>query len=461
MKLRRRITLWFTLITGIILLVFAGSIYFSAASTREKEFYTYLENEAITKCNLLFSAGLDPNTLQKIYKNNRQLQIEAEVAIYDTSFTLLYHDDVEIDFVKETTALLENIRTKGEIHFYQNDWQVVGLRHQIDVNTYIITAAAYDRYGHAKLRSLLLSMIILSVPSLVIIYISGIFLSKKALDPIKEITHRAQRITATNLDLRLPDYHTHDELSELAKTFNDMLARLENSFDAQKAFVSNIAHELRTPLTAIIADLEYMLARPRSPEELQTSLQSTLADARKLSRMSASLLDFARASYDASKIAFRNVRIDEILLDARQVLLCVNPDYHVEISYSPDFATDSDDALTIRANEYLLKTAFLNLIENACKFSPDHTCLVRISAVSEDADQGAGRMVSIEFSDHGPGIPDEDLEHLFTPFYRGKNNHVANGTGIGLALTKRIIELHKGSIRVHSTPDGCTFTVKI
>ncbi|WP_124398587.1 HAMP domain-containing protein, partial [Thermaurantimonas aggregans] len=381
MKLRTRITLWFTFITGIILIMFAGSIYFSASASREREFFNYLENEAITKCQLLFSAHLEPVALQKMYKNNRLLQTEAEVAIYDTAFRLLYHDDVEIDFVKETPELLKSIYTQGEVHFYQENWQVVGLKYQIDDATYLITAAAFDRYGYAKQRSLLISMIALSLPSLVLIYIAGIFLSKKALDPIKEITQRAQRITATNLDQRLPIYSNGDELADLARTFNEMLSRLENSFDAQKAFVSNIAHELRTPLTAIIADLEYLLAKPRSHDELQNALKSTLADAQKLSRMSASLLDFARASYDASKIAFRNVRIDEILLDARNMLLNAHPDYSVEISYSHDFTADSDDTLTIRANEYLMKIAFLNLMDNACKFSPQHTCQVKIASI--------------------------------------------------------------------------------
>lgn len=460
MKLRTRITLWFTFITGIILLIFASSIYFSASASREREFYNYLENEAITKCQLLFSAHLEPTALQKMYKNNRLLQTEAEVAIYDTAFQLLYHDDVEIDFVKETPELLESIRIQGEIHFYQENWQVIGLRHQIDDTIYLITAAAFDRYGFAKLRSLLISMIALSLPSLVLIYIAGIFLSKKALDPIREITQRAQRITATNLDQRLPTYTTRDELADLTHTFNEMLSRLENSFDAQKAFVSNIAHELRTPLTAIIADLEYVLAKPRSPEELQSTIQSTLADAQKLSRMSASLLDFARASYDASKIAFKNVRIDEVLLDARQMLLNAHPEYTVEISYSQDFNADSDDALTIRANEYLLKIAFLNLMDNACKFSPNHTCMVKI-ATKPSNDKQPKPLLTLHFVDTGTGIPAEDLEYIFEPFYRGQNKHLSQGTGIGLSLTKKIIDLHKGSITVHSSPAGSTFTVEI
>ncbi|MFN4299107.1 MAG: ATP-binding protein [Thermaurantimonas sp.] len=461
MKLRMRITLWFTCITGIILLIFAGSMYYSASSTREKEFFNYLQNEAITKCNLLYSAGLEPTTLQKIYKSNRMLQIEAEVAVYDTSFSLLYHDDVNIDFVKETPELLKQILILGEVGFYQKDWQVIGLKHQISDQTYLITAAAYDRYGYAKLHSLLLTMIALSIPALVMIYISGIFLSKKALDPIKEITRRARRITATNLDLRLPDYHTRDELSELAQTFNEMLARLENSFEAQKAFVSNIAHELRTPLTSIIAELEYLLAKPRSPVELHRSLQSALTDARRLSRMSSSLLDLARASYDPSKIAFKNVRIDEVLLDARELLLNANAEYSVEISYNQNFTTEMVDVLTCRANEYLLKTAFLNLMENSCKYSPDHTCIVRISAESNSADKGTGHVLSIQFIDHGPGIPDDEVEKIFIPFYRGKNKHLSNGSGIGLSLTKKIVELHKGTISVESGDQGSTFTVKI
>ena len=459
MNLRTRLTLWFTFLTAVILAIFAVSIYLSASASREKEFFNSLHNEAITKCNLIFSAGLEPTTLQKIYQNNRLFQNEAEVAIYDTAFNLLYHDAVDIDFVKETPDLIRQIAKEHIIQFYEKDWQVVGIRHHIGDQTFIVTAAAYDRYGYSKLRSLIVSMVAISMPALLVIWFSGMFLSKKALDPVREIISKAQRISATNLHLRLPSFNSRDELSELARTFNDMLARLENSFESQKAFISNIAHELRTPLTTISAELEYLLKQPRPPQQYNETLHGILSDTRRLSRLISSLMDFARAGYDESRISFKPVRVDEMLLDARKQVAESCKDYSIHLQFDTDSCLDTDAALTIRANEYLLKTAFVNIIDNACKFSPDHTCRILISCNPPSEKSITTRSIKIAFSDNGPGIPDEDLEQIYTPFYRGRNKHLAEGSGIGLPLTKRIIDLHKGHIDIATSPEGTTITL--
>src|SRR5690606_18008650 len=161
----------FAIITASILLSFATVIYYTDKESREKEFYSLLKKEAITKANLFFNASVDKATLQDIYYNNRKILNEVEVAIYDTTFTLLYHDAVDIDFVKETKQMINEINQTGEISFYQEDWQVVGVRYQFQGRNYIITATAYDQYGYNKLDSLLKSCIIIFIVSVLFIYI--------------------------------------------------------------------------------------------------------------------------------------------------------------------------------------------------------------------------------------------------------------------------------------------------
>lgn len=244
MKIKDRLTLLFSIITVTILFLFAIIIYYSAKKDREQEFYALLKKEAITKANLFFNASVDSKTLQDIYLNNRKILNEVEVAIYDPSFNLLYHDAVDIDYVKETKQMIDEIYQKGEIHFYQGHWQVVGLRYTFQDKTYIATATAIDQYGYNKLDSLFNTIIIVLIISILVIYITGRYFSKKAFKPVKEMTEKAAAISATNLDLRLSANGNKDELSELANTFNQMLSRLESSFEAQKHFVSNISHEL-------------------------------------------------------------------------------------------------------------------------------------------------------------------------------------------------------------------------
>jgi signal transduction histidine kinase len=313
MKIRFRLALLFTLLTAAILIAFATLIYLSACNNREKEFYTLLQKEAITKANLLFHAKVDTTTLQNIYRNNRQILHEVEVAVYDSAFRLLYHDAVDIDFVKETHAMLEQIQKTGSLQFYQEGWQVVGLRYNIEGRCYLLTATAYDQYGYAKLENLRQSIVLVFTAAILLIYGAGWYFARKVLLPIATMTGQARMISAINLHLRLPVGHNHDELAELAATFNDMLERLENSFEAQKNFVSNISHELRTPLAAMIAELELAQAKERNAAEYHLIMQNLLTDAQKLKRLISGLLDLAKAEYDPAQIAFKLLRIDETL----------------------------------------------------------------------------------------------------------------------------------------------------
>lgn len=459
MKIRTRLTILFTLITATILLAFASVIYISAKENREKEFYLLLKKEALTKANLFFNAKVETKTLQDIYRSNREIINEVEVAIYDSSFNLLYHDAVDIDFVKETPEMINQIYQKGDIQFYQEDWQVIGFRYTYQEKNFIITAAAYDQYGFNKLNSLLRNITIVFIISILFIYVAGLYFSKKAFDPVKEMTEKAKVISATNLDLRLNSNGGNDEISELANTFNEMLGRLENSFDAQKHFVSNISHELRTPLAAIITELELSNNKEKSIIEYKATIQNTLNDAKKLVRLSNSLLDLAKASYDPTEISFKQIRIDEILLDARQQVQKINPDYKIDIAFEQEF--DNDKEITINGNEYLLKVAFANLFENGCKFSKDNKCCVSVSFNAPNATHNSSFII-LNFSDTGIGISENDLKKIFTPFYRGENKPFADGNGIGLYLTQKIIHLHKGNISVQSTQhQGTTFTVEL
>jgi len=281
---------------------------------------------------------------------------------------------------------------------------------------------------------------------------AGIFFSRKALRPVSKMVRRVEDITATNLDLRVDEGNRKDEIAELAVTFNQMLDRLENSFDAQKQFVSNISHELRTPMSSVITELELSVSKSRTETEYKTTIALALADANKIVKLSNNLLDLAKASYDQTEINFKDVRLDELLLDARIQVLKSNPGYQVNILFEREI--ENDDFISVKGNEYLLKVAFINLMENGCKFSNDKRISVAISFHDKNT--------ILRFSDSGIGISTDDLPKVFTPFYRGTNKGFAYGNGIGLSLTQKIIHLHHGTIAVVSaTGEGTTFTVEL
>lgn len=452
MKIRNKLTLLFTIIFAALLLVFSFWTYLSSATTRKEQYYERLHQQAITKANLLLDAKVAPNVLQLIYKNSSNTLFQEEVAVYDTAFHLLYHDAVDIDKVKETRSMIDEIVAKKEIEFEQGDLQVVGLFYRHNGGMYVITAAAKDEFGLTKLKDLKYTLIFTYIAVIILTWIAGHFFSRKALQPVTKMVDQVEEITATNLDSRVPVQNSKDEIGELATTFNHMLDRLENSFDAQKQFVSNVSHELRTPLSSMVTEVELALLKDLSPEEYKGVLRLNLHDTKKLVRLSNDLLDLAKASYDPSAIGRKEVRLDELLLDAGETVLKSNPGYKVNIVFEQEI--ENDDFISVEGNEYLLKIAFINLMENGCKFSDDHRINVAITYFKEKT--------ILRFDDTGIGIAEEDLPLIFNSFYRGSNKQFADGNGIGLSLTQKIIWLHKGSIHVTSRKgEGTSFLVEI
>lgn len=448
MKIRTRLTLLFTLITAMLLGVYSISIYYSSKEAREKSFYSELQNEAIAKADLFFRSSLPEQEMHKLYKNNTRTLNEVQVAIYDVHKQLVYHDDAKVDYVKETSEMLSQIFQKKKINFFLNDLQVIGMVYQYEGQTYAVTAAAYDQYGYEYLTHLLTISIISFFIILVLIYLAGIFLSKKALSPLTEMVIQIKKITAGKLQLRLKTTKAKDELNELAQNFNGMLERLENSFDSQKHFVSNISHELRTPLSAIITELELASEKDKTKEEYQETIQFALDDARNMVKLSNSLMDLAKASYDPNEISFSEVRLDEVLLESYTKITKENSGYKVSLNIEDSV---EEDQLIIQGNEYLLQVAFNNLIDNACKYSPENTCLIDVSTDS--------KILTIHFTNTGNAINEDDLKHIFKPFYRSENSKSEKGHGIGLFLTEKIIHLHHAKITVVSEYNETTFKV--
>jgi len=452
MRVKNKLTLLFAVLTTALLLAFAMAVYFSYAKSRQDEYYKMLRQQATIKANLLFNAKINANVLQLIYKNSSNSSFQEEVAIYDANFNLLYHDDISVDKVKETKQMIDKVISQKEIRFTQGTAQEIAFLYRNDGTKYVITAASHDKAGQAMLRHLRYTLFFAFVASVIIITVFGRFLSSKALQPVSNLVDNVNKITASNLHQTVDEGNGKDEIAELAITFNQMLKRLEYSFGAQKLFVYNISHELRTPLSAMIAELDLALAKERSIERYKEVIGLSLTDARKIVRLINGMLDLAKASYDQTEISFKDVRLDEVLLDASQQLLETNEGFTVPLSFEKEI--EDDHYITIKGNEYLLKTAFINLMENACKFSDKKQCKVTISYLKNKT--------IVIFADEGIGIPVDDITHIFTPFYRGSNRSFADGYGIGLSLCQKIVQLHKGEINVNSiTGKGTTFTLTL
>lgn len=453
MKIRTKLTWQNTGVTAAVFLFCMCLIYLLSEQARSRTFFHDLKSEALTKAHLYLQNQVDAQTMQSIYLNNRKFINEVEVAVYTTDFRMLYHDAIQSDIIKEDRNMINDILRRKEIEFYIGRYQGIGMLYPFGGKEYIVTAAAYDGYGYNNLYELQQTLLILFVVGLTLLFLAGYFLARASLKPIRDIVKEAESITAQHIHKRLPVKNGKDELGELSTTFNALLERLEISFNSQKMFVSNVSHEMRTPLAALMAELDLALQKERTGEQYRQAMQNVLQDARRMNKLIDGLLNLAKADYQKEQIKMQEIRLDELLLDVREFILRAHPEYHIDLLFEQEEA-DDDRLITVMGNLYLLNIAFSNLIENNCKYSDNKSSFIQISYWDKHT--------VIRLSDSGIGMSDTDKAHLFTLFYRGTQENVTEGHGIGMALSQKIIHLHQGTISVHSEEGkGTTFVVEL
>lgn len=399
-----------------------------------------MKNKALTTARFLIEVKeIDVSLLKIIDRNTLNVLHDEKIVIYDYRNEEIYSsiDDSNIPVSRE---MLNTIRLQKEIQFHYDEKEVIGILYTDKYNRYVVIASAFDEYGLSKLDNLKTILVSGFLFSVIAALFAGWIYSGKALKPMKNVVAQVDKITISNLDLRVNEGNGTDEIAQLAITFNRMLERLERAFEMQRSFVSNASHELRTPLTAITGQIEVCLMKKRDRQEYENILQSVFEDIRMLSRLSNNLLDLAKASSDVSEIKLRTLRIDELLWQVQGELKKRNSDYNVHIVF--DEAIDDENKLILFGNEHLLKSALLNLMDNACKFSDNES--VHVSLEVQDG------QVKLNFADGGIGIDANEQEQVFHPFYRASNARNINGHGLGLSLTKKIVEIHKGVIKIES-----------
>lgn len=442
MEIRNKLTFQFAVLVGSILLTFSIIIYASSASYRKQEFHQRLKERAVNTAKLLIDVKeIDNELLRIIDSTNYTLLIGNEVVVFDYFKKSRIYSSTDSSSLLIDEELLSKIRTQGEYYFRQGDREAVGLLYSNDFRRFVVISSAFDIYGITKLQNLTLVLAIGFFASIFLTIITGLFFSRQALKPILNVISQVSSITATNLNKRVDEGNGYDEIARLAITFNKMLNRIETAFNLQKEFVSNASHELRTPLASITSQVEVVLLNKRKESEYREVLGSVLDEARGLTNLANNLLEIARSGQELSTMNVDKVRLDELLLQSQSELSIRNPECIIDIDIL-DNSGNEDHDFSVMGNENLLKLIFVNLIDNACKFSNNKPVNVTVDFRKNDA--------KLSFEDQGIGIPEEDLDHIFEPFFRARNAQTKKGHGIGLSLIANIIKLHKGSISIKS-----------
>lgn len=438
--IRTKLTFQFSFIVLFILVFFSIIIYYFSASYRESEFYSRLGKKALTTAKLLIEVKEVDYTLMKIIDRNSLNSLYNEkVTIYDQKGNLIYNSS-DSDSVSISPKLLELIKEKKTIRYHNGKDETIGLIFSLNSEPYIVIASAYDIYGRKKLHNLVWIIGVGFFISISITVVTGKIYATRALRPMSEVVKQVDKITISNLNMRVHEGNGSDEIAQLAITFNHMLKRLESAFEMQRSFVSNASHELRTPLTSITGQIEVILMKSRTQEEYKSVLESVLEDIKNLNALANGLLDLAKANSDISAIALQSLRVDEILWETREELIKRKKDYTVTIEFHESI--EDETKLTVKGNHHLLKTAIVNLMDNACKFSPDKTVHIFLST--------HGNYTTIDFVDKGIGIKKTELEKIFHPFFRAESAKNILGNGLGLTLSEKIIKIHQGTITISS-----------
>ncbi len=442
MTIRTKLTLQFAGIFLPILILFSVFIYVFVSLYHQSDFRKILKNRA----NIVAHVYLDANrvsqeTYRKILRQYNQTLPHEIVNVYNVRGKLVFQEGE--GKMPIAPGMLQELRQGREVMQLIRNRQLVGIRY-FDSNKrkqYLVIASSIDVDSQQQRRELRLILLVGCLVSFVIVLVAGWLFAQQALRPITKVVEEVKKISASDLHLRLSNADGQDELSNLALTFNQMLDRLERAFEMQKTFISNASHELRTPLTAIIGELEVALMKPRTAHEYERVLHATLVEARLLTQLSNGLLQIAQASFDISKIMLNKVRFDEIVYQASAEIQKRHRQAQIEINF--ENLPEDENKLFCLANEALLLIAIINVFENACKFSPAKGLISATIKITE-------RELQLWIKDRGVGIKNEDLRHVFVPFFRAENVRDISGHGIGLPLAEKIIKLHQGTIQVHS-----------
>jgi heavy metal sensor kinase len=473
-SLRFKLTVWYVLILGILLISFSSFLYF----TLSKSLYRDVDNKLRSLAELIASESASPlsnfgfgNIDQTLEATMNLKPIGKFIQVLDESGQIGRKSDnlknvqlpISLNALKNASKGIMTFETSSSLS--NTPLRIVTL--PVVENNHIsrIVQVASSLEDVEDALNTLFIILMITVPSaLIVASLGGQFLANKALKPVDHITQTARMITSKNLNQRIKVPKVKDEISRLIETFNEMISRLDQSFQQIKQFTADVSHELKTPLTILKGEVEVTLRKQRESREYEEILNSNLEEINRVSQIVDDLLLLAKADLGEARLNKKDVDLTEILNEvvAQVDILAQRKNIRVE-------TTNHHGDVHILADPLRIRELLLNLIENGIKYTEDGG-FVRVallkefqSSPSEIGPEREGGFVKIVVSDTGIGIAKEDQERVFNRFFRADKarSRELGGSGLGLSICKWIVEAHRGEIAVESDlGKGSSFIVK-
>ena len=477
-SLRFKLTLWYVLILGVLLISFSGFLYF----TLSKSLYRDVDQKLKSLAEMIVSESTSP--LSKFDFTNVDQALEATLKLKPIGKFIQVMD--ESGRIGRKSDNLRNVQLPVSLRALKNASQGMTTfeTHRsfegipIRILTYpvlenrqltkIIQVASPLEEVEDFLNTLFIILIITVPSALMVASLGGQFLANKALSPVDQITQTARRITSKNLNQRIKPLKVKDEISRLIETFNEMISRLDTSFGQIKQFSTDASHELKTPLTILKGEVEVALRKERSPQEYEQILRSNLEEVNRMSQIVDDLLFLAKADIGQVRLNKEEIRLTDILKEVAEQMRFLSHSKNIRIETS-----NLDQEVHILGDALRIRELFINLIDNGIKYTEGGgTITIRLSNHSfsppNHPSSGDGEelleSVKVAVSDTGIWISREDQERIFDRFYRvdKARSREHGGSGLGLSICKWIAEAHQGEIYVESEVGrGSSFIVKL
>ena len=436
MNIRTRITLQFLYISSLLLFLTSVSIYFYSSEIRKKEFYERLSQKAHLTAQLYNRLPINDIENQKFIDHPGLGFLPEEATyIYNNEDALVFQS-TNLPLIVSDSKLLNRIKS-GENRFkFEHDVEAYGF----SSNSFVVIVSSIDKFGLDGLNELKKILLIVFILGNILAAIAGWFFAGRSLKPLYAVVSQVNNISVNQLNKRVETDGNLDVVALIASTFNELLDRVEIAFQMQKQFVASASHELRTPLTIILGQLELSLLNSRTPVQYQKILSSLTEDLKDLNNTANRLLLLAQADFQVENLDPKPFRIDECLWQINFEMQKRFPSAVVDIHF--DIIPESESDFIIMGNEQLVKVAISNVVENSLKYSNPQYCSITLFTHKKD--------ISVKMEDQGYGIHEDDIQKIFIPFYRANSSFVTSGHGLGLAMVKKIIQLHSGVIDLKS-----------
>ena len=435
MKIRHKLFLSFSTVGSIILLIFGITIYLFSSNHKKQEFYNQLSHRVnITEKMFLEKDHFSEKDFEKIRQEFLHTLPEEEEEVIKIGDAGI--ESVQYDYPKD---FIRNIITNSHAWFEEGDRQGAGKYFHLDGKDYIVIVTAIDNSGIKKLiylRGIIITGLIVCI---FLFSLLSVPLSARIIKPLSYKIRMANMISANNLHQRLTGISSKDEIGELAIAFNHLLDRIENAFETRKRFISNASHEIRNPLTAIINEADISLEKKRTGDEYRESLNSISTEAERMQLLVDNLLELSKISDADTSFQFDYLPLIPLVEEVVKKYGFTGKENQIKVIIKEQ---PSGFDPGIWGNKNLIMSALTNIIDNACKFSNGKEVLITLSSEAQNA--------VITVQDEGIGIPEEDLNHITEAFYRASNARTIKGSGIGITLARRIVEIHKGELLISS-----------